>query len=134
MAALDGVQDYLKVFCDVRRVVAAKFPELEKVRMAICPEIARRRKAHRDPLERKRSFGHTGHVDATVCVHPKIFKLDLPFMIGLTFHEFGHLIAVPRGLTGQSDADGVIGQYFDVPIFYDGRLDLEWTPAEYLYG
>jgi len=127
------VSSFVRVYSDVARVVGKVYPKLGRTRLYLgCPEIAKRRRSHRDPMERRRSFAHTGHKRGVICVDPAVLDLGLGYQIGLMFHEFGHLIESQT--TDQAHADYANLADFGLPIRYRGPLTLEWISPKVFYG
>jgi hypothetical protein len=128
-AVKTGLRNLPLAFDRVRGAVASLFPDLADVRLFVgCPHCLEKH-SHRQWKNEDRSgrswraFMHTNHFPKTVCVHPHAeTELLMQNLIGMFFHEFGHLIADLVGVPStQKNADGVILRYFGIKIGYEGK-------------
>lgn len=111
------------IFNRIKSVIITEFPYMFKVRIATCPE------AEAEHLTSPRQFAHTFCQGRTgiICVTLQIEELPAQYIRGLLWHEFGHLIAGPKG--SEKEADEAIFAYFGVRIMYD---DTEGLNLQYV--
>ena len=115
-----------KHFEDTKEFVSLRFPKFRNFKLNIgCPEIASRRKYHREGY---RAYMHTNHIKNTVCVHPLAEKLSSKHLYGLFLHEFGHHLrgGNKSGEKGQMGADTAVLREFGIPIWYDKKKELQY--------
>jgi len=136
-AATTGFPNLSYAFDQVKKTVSTVFPKLAKTGLYVgCPHAMAKHSHHQIKNTDKsgknwRAFMHTGHFDDTICVHPHADKeLEMKNLIGMTFHEFGHLINDIVGLPNtQKNADAVIKKYFGVDIKYGGPGRVQYVEA-----
>lgn len=100
------------IFWRIKSEVARAFPYLSRTRLRLC--VA----ANAEHAQSFRQHAHTFCVDDTsICVARAIENLPDENIVGLLWHEFGHLIGGPKST--EKAADGYIWKNFGVKIRYD---------------
>jgi hypothetical protein len=132
IASATGFPNLTYAFDQVKKTVSTVFPKLAKTGLFIgCPHSMKKHSHHQlKDTDRSgknwRAFMHTGHFDDSICVHPHAEKeLGMHNLIGMLFHEFGHMINDILGIPNtQKNADAVIERYFNMKIKYEqpGRV------------
>ena len=111
----------------IRSRIREDFEEYPSVKLDLCYL------AEKDHAKSKRVFAHTGHKKNTICVCKDFYDLPEDNMLGILWHEHGHIVAEifedePESfdwdwLTDDDEvnADLVCYHLFGVPIHYDRR-------------
>lgn len=107
-----------RIFLDVKGTVSEKFPNFSEIELNIgCPI------ANKDHRKSSRQYMHVFCTDGCVCCANAASKLPEKNLYGLFFHEFGHLIAGPKG--DECAADMAILKNFGIVINYCGKKELQ---------
>ncbi len=138
VATSTGFPNLVKAFHQVKEVVQTRFPALSDVGLYIgCPHSMKKHSHHQikntDRSGRNwRAMMHTGHFRKSICVHPHAdTELKMRNLIGMLFHEFGHIINDIVGLPNtQANADKVIKKFFGVNIKYEGPGRIQYIASE----
>lgn len=103
-------------FRAVKKIIAQKFPSAASVNLIIgCPI------AEKDHKDSPRQYAHALHLDNVICVTHKMEELPTKNLVGIFFHEFGHIL----GGNEENEADMLIMENFNIVIKYRTELNLQ---------